>query len=87
MESLGNSVVAGESPHGDDLLGPAVQGVAELYQLRQAGLAQLVHGAQEAGDEGLALLAVAMFFQQQVAEALLEAVDQLQGRVSDPVGS
>jgi len=82
VEALGDAVVAGEAPHGDNLLAPAVQGIAELYQLRQAGLAQLVDGAQEARRQRLALPVAAVFLQQQVAEALLEAVDRLQGGMS-----
>jgi len=47
-------------------------------KLRQAGLAQLMHGAQETRDQGLALPAGAMLLQEQVAEPLLEAVDEFQ---------
>ena len=57
-----------------------------MYQLRQAGLAQLVDGAEEARRQLLALFAGAVFLQQQVAELLFETVDQLQRRVSGQVG-
>ena len=40
VEALGDSMVASESPHGHDLLGPGVQGVGELNQLRQPSLLQ-----------------------------------------------
>jgi hypothetical protein len=45
-------------------LTPSRQGLAELYQLRQASLAQLVHGAKKARHESLALLPGAVFLQQ-----------------------
>jgi hypothetical protein len=38
-------------------------------------------GAQETRDQYLAMAAGAMFFQQQVAEPLLEPVDEFQGGV------
>src|SRR5581483_133303 len=47
-------------------------------QLREARLPQLVHGAEKPGDEGNALLAGAVLFQQEVAEALFEAIDCIQ---------
>ena len=81
----GDAVVAGEAPHGDDLFAPGMQGLTELHQLRQAGLAQLTHGAEEARRQRLALLAGAVFVQQQVAEPLFEAVDQFQRRISGQV--
>ena len=46
VEALGDAIVAGKAPHGGDLFGPRVQGLAELDQLRQAGLAQLVQLGQ-----------------------------------------
>ena len=85
VEALGDTVVAGESPHGDDLFSPGMQGLTELHQLRQAGLAQLIYGAEETGRQSLALLAGAVLFQQQVAEPLFEAIDQLQRRVGSQV--
>ena len=42
-----------------------VESQAELQQLRQAGLTQLVNGAQEAWHQLLALFAGAVLFQQQ----------------------
>src|SRR5579872_6686514 len=81
MEAFGDAVVAGEAPHRYDFLRPGGESLAELYQLRQAGLAQLVNGAQKARHQLLALLAGAVFFQQQVAEALFEAIDSLQNWV------
>jgi hypothetical protein len=51
-----------------------VECVAQGDQLRQAGLAQLVDGPQEAGCELLTLLTIAVFLQQQVTEPLFETV-------------
>ncbi len=47
--------------------------------MRQADLAQVVHGAPEARDELLASSAGFVLFEQQITEALLEAVDPLRG--------
>ena len=44
-------------------LDQAEESVAQLPELRQAGLVQLVNGAQEARDEGLTLAASAMLLQ------------------------
>ena len=60
VETLGDPVVAGEPPHGDNLFGPGSQSLTELDQLRQAGLAQLVNGPQKAGHQSLTLLAGAV---------------------------
>jgi hypothetical protein len=62
VEAFGDAVVAGEAPHGGNLGRPGVEGFAQLYQLRQASLPQLVHGTQQAGRQLLALLAGAVFF-------------------------
>ena len=62
MEALADAVVASEAPHGDDLVGPGGESVAQLHELRQAGLAQLVDCAQEARDQDLALPAGANAF-------------------------
>jgi hypothetical protein len=40
----------------------------------------LVHGVEEASDEGDARLASAVFLQQEIADVLLEAIDYLKGR-------
>ena len=53
----------------------------QLDQLGQAGLTQLVNRAQETRHQLFTLSAVAMFFQQQIAEPLLEAIDGLQHRM------
>ena len=45
MEGFRDSVVAGEAPHGGDLVTPRVKGICELHQLGNAGLTQLVDGA------------------------------------------
>src|SRR6185437_13887257 len=48
VEAFGDAVVAAEGPHGGDLAGPGMERVAELHQLRQASLPQLVDGAEKA---------------------------------------
>ena len=53
VKALGDSVVAGEAPHSNDLLGPGSEHIAELHQLRQDSLAQLFNRAQETGYEFL----------------------------------
>src|SRR6185437_8430178 len=72
VEAFGDAVVAAEAPHGGDLTGPGMQRVAELHQLRQASLPQLVDGAEEAWRQLGALFASAVFLQQQVAQPLFE---------------
>ncbi len=54
--------------------------------MRQAGLAQLDHGAEEARGQLLALPPRFVFLEEQVAEALFEAVDEVQGRVLGQIG-
>jgi hypothetical protein len=38
VEAFGDAVVAGEAPHGGDLVLPGMKGVAQLNQLRQAAV-------------------------------------------------
>jgi len=78
VETLGDSVVASEAPHSDDFFRPVRQSLSELNQRGQAGLAQLIHGSQKAWNKLLALLARAMFLQQQVTQPLLEPVDGIE---------
>jgi hypothetical protein len=54
--------------------------------LREASLAQLINGAQEARHQLFALSASAVLFQQQVAEPLLETVNGLQYRMLGQIG-
>jgi hypothetical protein len=42
METFGDSIVASKSQHCYDLVGPSGESVAQLHQLRQAGLARKV---------------------------------------------
>jgi hypothetical protein len=56
-----------------------MKGVAEGHQLRQSGLAQFGNRAEEARDEFLALPARFVLLQEQVAEPLFEAVNDVQG--------
>jgi hypothetical protein len=48
--------------------------------------AAIGHGVEETSDEGNALLASAVFLQQEMAEVLLEAIDHLKGRKGVEVG-
>ena len=81
VEAFGDAVVASEAPHGDDFFRPGRKGLAELDQGCQAGLTQLIDGAEKARDQLFTLFAGAMFFQQQVAEPLFEAIDRFQRRM------
>jgi hypothetical protein len=53
VEAFSYAVVAGEAPHGHDLVRPGRESLAKLDQLAEAGLAQLVDGVQEARHEML----------------------------------
>jgi hypothetical protein len=66
VEALGDSVVAGEPPHGGDLLRPGSQGLAELNELCESGLTQFIDGAEQPRHQDLTLLAGTVLFQQQV---------------------
>lgn len=81
MESFGDSVIAGEAPHGNDFFRPGGERLTELDEGCQAGLAQLKDGTQKARDELFTLFAGAMLFQQQIAEPLFEAVDGFKYRM------
>jgi len=87
VESFSDSVVAGEAPHGDDLLRPRRQSLPQLDQRSQAGLAQFIDGAQQARDQHLTLFTRAMFLQKQIAQTLFEAVDHFQRRTLCQIGS
>jgi hypothetical protein len=71
MESFGDRVVASEPPHGDNLLLPGGERLAELHQLSQSDLLQFIDGTQQSWNQNLALLASAMLLQQQITESLL----------------
>src|SRR5689334_8642692 len=75
MEALGDSIVPREAPHGGDFCRPASECPAELYELGQTGLAELVQRLEKSLDEGNALLSRAVFLQQQVAQTLFETID------------
>ena len=81
VKALGDSVVAGEGPHGGDFFAPGMQGIAELSQWREAATTEFGDVAQEAVGQAAAAFLVLSFLQQQAAEALFEAVDGLQSRV------
>jgi hypothetical protein len=57
-----------------------------IYELRPAGLAQLVNGLEKARDQGAALFTRAMLFQQQIAESLFVTIDLAHGRELIEVG-
>jgi hypothetical protein len=86
VKALGDALVAGEAPHGEDLLASGCESLTELHGLGQAGVAQLVQGTQEPRDQNFPLPTGAMFLQQQIAEPLLEAVDEFQGWVFFQIG-
>ena len=77
MESLGDSVVAGEAPHGRDLGRPGRQGLPQRDQLDQASLFEFHDGPEQSRNQGLTLLPRPAFLEQQVTEPLREAVDQM----------
>ena len=54
------------APHSDDFFRPSRQILAELHQLRQAGLAQLADGTQKTRHQLLTLFPGAMLFEQQI---------------------
>ena len=60
---------------------PGMQGIAELNQLNQACLLEFPDHAEQVRRQLAAPFLVEMFFQQQRAEPLFEAVDRLQCRV------
>jgi len=64
VEPLGDSVVAREAPHGDDLLGSGGQSLSELDELSQARPSKFFDGAQQPRDQRVALLTSAVFFEQ-----------------------
>lgn len=86
VEALGDPVVFGKSPHGGDFFPPGMKGVAELDQRSETGLAQFGGHAQQARRQLPAPFLIEVFFQQQIAELLFEAVDQLQHRSFTQVG-
>ena len=43
VEAFGDSVVAGEAPHGSDLLAPGVQRVAQCHQWREPATTERSH--------------------------------------------
>jgi len=86
VEALGDAVAASEESHGGDLFGPERESVAELDQMDQAGLTQLVHSRQEARYQLLTLPAAAMFLQQQKHSRCLKTIDGFQHRMLGQIG-
>ena len=78
-------VVAGEAPHGRDLLSPGIKSMAERDQWGEPATTQRGHIAEEAARQLLAAFVIAAFLEQQIGEPLLEAVDRLQRRVFSEV--
>ena len=79
VKALGDSVVSGEAPHGGDFVLPGVERVAELDERREAGGLQFRDRAQQTRRQLPAAGLIPVFFQQQITEPLLEAVDRFQG--------
>jgi len=44
VKALGDAIVASETPHGDNLLAPGGESLAELHELSQTSVAQLMQG-------------------------------------------
>jgi hypothetical protein len=86
VEAHGDPVVPGKSPHGGNFGCPTVEGLAELHQLRQDGLAQLVDRFEKTRGQRTALFTGAMLFQEQMTEPLFETVDLAHGREAVEVG-
>ena len=61
--------------------------MAELDQRSEAGVAEVKDGAQQTGNNLLALLARAVFFEQQVTEPLFEAIDEIENGLRGQIGS
>ena len=55
VKALGNAIVAGETPHGNDLLGPVVERVAEGGERGERAGAKLFEDAQETWNKACAL--------------------------------
>ena len=80
VKAFGNSVGTSEAPHARNLFRLGMQRVAEDDELRQSGQAQLVNRPEESRDQLFTLAAGLVLLQQQVAEPLFEAVDDVQRR-------
>lgn len=62
VETFGDPVMPREAPHRGDLHGPASEGMAELHQLCQAAIFQLMQRFQKPIDQFGALFPRAMLF-------------------------
>ena len=86
MEALRDAVVAGEAPHACDLLGPVGEGLGEGESGLEAALTQVGDVGEQSADvaatRGLGLVLES----KQAAEALLNLVDALEGRMLDEEG-
>ena len=86
MESFGDPVVPGEAPHHRDFNRPGGKGLAELDELSQTGLSQLMQSLEEAVDQWDAFFSRVVLLQQQIAEPLFETIDFAQDRELVEVG-
>jgi hypothetical protein len=86
VETFGDAVGSGEAPHAYDLFSPGVKRVAERNEAGQTRLAEFGHGTREARHQVFALAAGLVLLQQQVAEALFEAIDDVQGETFGEMG-
>jgi len=65
---------------------PGMEGIAERDERSESGEAQIGDHAQQPGSQLPAFSLVEMFFQQQVAELLFEAVNHFQRGVFPQIG-
>jgi hypothetical protein len=80
VEAFGDSVVAGEAPHGRDFLARSVQSIAECHQWVEPATTERSHIPEEAAREFATARLIPALLRQQVRQALLEAVNGFQRR-------
>ena len=76
----GDSVVAGEAPHGRDLLAPGVQRIAESHQWGEPATTERGDIGHEALRQFCGNAPIPAFLEQQTGQPLFESVDLLQRR-------
>jgi hypothetical protein len=68
IETLGDAIVFGEAPHGDEGVFPEVEGAAETHEGLQSALEELLDESQQARDEPAAGAFALAFEAQQIPE-------------------
>ena len=79
VEALGDAIVSGKSPHGDEGIAPVVEGLGQAHEGFEGALPQVFDQAQEAADVGPASLGRLMFEPQEIPELDHLFVERLQG--------